>query len=221
MKLLLIEDEDRIASFLEHGLVAHGYEVHRVATGAEAIEQGAVGFDLVILDLGLPDMDGLEVIARLRNEGLRAPIIVLTARGDVVDRVEGLDRGADDYLAKPFAFDELLARIRAQVRALERRLPTILEAAGIRMNLISREVAVDGREVELTTREFTLLEKFLRAPGAIYSREQLLEEIWGIDFDPRSNLVDVYVGYLRRKLGRQLIETVRAEGYRLRDIGRT
>jgi two-component system, OmpR family, response regulator len=218
MKVLLIEDEERIASFLERGLIANGYQVELATSGTEGIELGTAGADLVVIDLGLPDIDGLEVIRRLRDVGLRCPIIVLTARADVADRVEGLDVGADDYLAKPFAFDELLARIRAQVRALEWRHPIILEAAGIRMNLLEREVTIDDRPVDLTSREFALLEKFLRAPGAVYSREQLLTDIWGIDFDPRSNLVDVYVGYLRRKLGRQLIETVRAEGYRLRGI---
>jgi two-component system, OmpR family, response regulator len=218
MKVLLIEDEERIASFLERGLTANGYEVELATSGAEGIERGSAGADLVVVDLGLPDIDGLEVIRRLRGAGLRCPIIVLTARADVEDRVEGLDIGADDYLAKPFAFDELLARIRAQVRALEWRHPIILQAAGIRMNLLEREVTIDEKPVDLTSREFALLEKFLRAPGAVYSREQLLTEIWGIDFDPRSNLVDVYVGYLRRKLGRQLIETVRTEGYRLRGL---
>jgi DNA-binding response OmpR family regulator len=218
MRILLIEDEERIASFLERGLTANGYEVDLATSGTEGIELGSAGADLVVVDLGLPDIDGLEVIRRLRGTGLRCPIIVLTARSDVADRVQGLDVGADDYLAKPFAFDELLARIRAQVRALEWRHPIILEAAGIRMNLLEREVTIDDKPVDLTSREFALLEKFLRAPGAVYSREQLLTEIWGIDFDPRSNLVDVYVGYLRRKLGRQLIETVRAEGYRLRGI---
>lgn len=219
MRILLIEDEERIASFLERGLVANGYEVELARSGAEGIELGEAGADLVVIDLGLPDIDGLEVIRTLRHDGLRCPIIVLTARANIEDRVEGLDVGADDYLAKPFAFDELLARIRAQVRALEWRHPIILEAAGIRMNLLEREVTIDDRPVDLTSREFALLEKFLRAPGAVYSREQLLTDIWGIDFDPRSNLVDVYVGYLRRKLGRQLIETVRAEGYRLRGAG--
>jgi DNA-binding response OmpR family regulator len=218
MKILLIEDEERISSFLERGLVTNGYEVELATSGIEGIELGSAGADLVVVDLGLPDIDGIDVIRRLRAGGLRCPIIVLTARADVADRVEGLDVGADDYLAKPFAFDELLARIRAQVRALEWRHPIILEAAGIRMNLLEREVLIDDRPVDLTSREFALLEMFLRAPGAVYSREQLLTEIWGIDFDPRSNLVDVYVGYLRRKLGRQLIETVRAEGYRLRGM---
>jgi two-component system, OmpR family, response regulator len=216
MRILLVEDEDRIAAFLEEGLSDHGYEVVRAATGAEAIERALEGVELVVLDLGLPDLDGLDVITTMRESRLQAPIIVLTARGELADRLTGLDRGADDYLVKPFAFDELLARIRAQVRSMERRLPTMLEVGPVSMDLLARQVSVDGRPIELTSREFALLEKFLRAPGAVYTRGQLLSEIWGIDFDPRSNLVDVYVGYLRRKVGPSLIETVRTEGYRLR-----
>lgn len=191
MKILLVEDEDRIASFLEEGLSDHGYEVVRAITGAEAVERVRDGIELVVLDLGLPDLDGLDVITTMRASRLQAPIIVLTARGELADRLSGLDRGADDYLVKPFPFDELLARIRAQVRAMERRLPTILEVGAVSMDLLARQVSVDGRPVELTSREFALLEKFLRAPGAVYTRGQLLSEIWGIDFDPRSNLVDV------------------------------
>jgi two-component system, OmpR family, response regulator len=216
VKILLVEDEERIATFLEEGLADHGYEVVRAATGTQAIVEALDGVELVVLDLGLPDVDGLEVITTLRASKFQAPIIVLTARGELADRLTGLDRGADDYLAKPFAFDELLARIRAQVRAMERRQPTKLEFGPVSMDLLARQVSVDGRPVELTSREFALLEKFLRAPGAVYTRGQLLSDIWGIDFDPRSNLVDVYVGYLRRKVGPSLIETVRAEGYRLR-----
>jgi DNA-binding response OmpR family regulator len=215
MKVLLIEDEDRIASFLDKGLRANGYEVERVATGEEGLALSADGADLVLLDLGLPDVDGLEVLRRMRDAGITTPVVVLTARGDVADRVAGLELGADDYLPKPFAFDELVARIHARIRGAA---ATELAAGDVRLDLIGRRASRGDQEVELTERESRVLEAFMRTPGEILPREQLLLDVWGIDFDPRSNLVDVYVGYLRRKLGTDLIETVRNAGYRFGNL---
>jgi DNA-binding response OmpR family regulator len=216
MKILVVEDEDRIASFLSKGLRAAGYAVDRVANGRDAMAAGRDPYlDLVVLDLGLPDMDGSIVLKDLREAGMKTPVIILTARGDVDDRVAGLDLGADDYLAKPFAFDELLARVRARLRRRGDGGGTGLRAGGIELDLLTRRASVGGRTVELTGREFTLLETLLRHPNQVLSREQLLSRVWGLSFDPGSNLVDVYVRYLRRKLGDGVIETVRGVGYRL------
>ncbi|HEY7280563.1 MAG TPA: response regulator transcription factor [Actinomycetota bacterium] len=216
MRLLLVEDEDRIASFVHKGLVAHGYTVERVATGAEASTRAATReFDLLILDLGLPDVDGLDVLRGWRDRGIRTPVVILSARGEVRDRVEGLELGADDYLAKPFAFDELLARVRARLRPQPAGESTVVRFRDVELDLRTRRVTVGERSVDLAPREFSLLETFLRNPGQVLSREQLLSRVWGYDFDPQSNLVDVYVGYLRRKLGDGYIETVRGAGYRL------
>jgi DNA-binding response OmpR family regulator len=214
MKILIVEDEDRIASFLEKGLTASGFVVERAGTGGDALAAGSDReLDLAILDLGLPDMDGLDVLRRWRRDGNEVPVIVLTARDKVGDRIRGLSLGADDYLPKPFAFKELLARVRARLRP---RAATTLEAGGLRLDLLTREASVDGRPVDLTLREFVLLGEFVRHPNQILTREWLLGGVWKLQFDPRSNVVDVYVGYLRRKLGDGLIETVRGEGYRLR-----
>jgi len=219
MKILVVEDEERIASFLEKGLTASGFVVERAGTGGEALAAGSDSeLDLAILDLGLPDMDGLDVLRRWRREGNEVPVIVLTARDQVGDRIRGLSLGADDYLPKPFAFKELLARVRARLRP---RAATTLEAGGLRLDLLTREVWVYGRPVDLTVREFVLLEEFVRHPNQILTRERLLGGVWKLQFDPRSNLVDVYVRYLRRKLGDGLIETVRGEGYRLRVLPNT
>ena len=214
MRLLVVEDEARIASFLIRGLRAQGYAVEHVATGEEAL-RGArdPDLDLMILDLGLPDMDGTEVLRRLRAAGTRLPILVLTARGEVGDRVVSLDLGADDYLVKPFAFDELLARIRARLR--EQDGPsTVVSVGAVALDIPTRRVSVDGAEHDLTAREFSLLQIFLRRPGQVLTREQILSQVWELDWDPGSNVVDVYVGYLRRKLGEGRIETVRGVGYR-------
>jgi DNA-binding response OmpR family regulator len=216
VNLLVVEDEARIASFLAKGLRAHGYSVDWVRSGQEAL-QIATGADiaLVILDLGLPDLDGLEVLAGLRARGVTAPVLVLSARGRVVDRVKGLNLGADDYLPKPFAFEELLARVRANLRPHSTAPAGTLRAGGICLDLLRREVTVDGRVTSLSDREFSLLKVFLARPGHIVSRQELLSLAWGMDFDSGTNLVDVYVGYLRRKLGGRAIETVRGAGYRL------
>jgi DNA-binding response OmpR family regulator len=216
VKVLVVEDEGKIASFIVKGLSGAGYETEHVTTGGEAIERAA-GADVMVLDLGLPDTDGLDVIRAIRERDLETQVIVLTARAELADRVQGLELGADDYLVKPFAFEELLARIRARVRTLEQVERRHLAFDGIRMDLLERKVSVGGRQVELSGRQFELLEVFLRAPGEILDRERLLEQVWGLAFDPGTNVVDVYVGYLRRKLGDGLIETVRGMGFRLKD----
>ena len=219
MRILVVEDELRIASFLVRGLRAEGYGVEHVATGAEALDAARdPGLALMVLDLGLPDIDGTEVLQRLRAEGSRLPILVLTARGDVADRVEGLDLGADDYLTKPFAFDELLARIRARVRtAVDADADAgggVLRVGGVELDIQSRRVRVGDDEHDLTAREFALLSAFMRRPDQVLSRERILSQVWELDWDPGSNVVDVYVRYLRRKLGDGRIETVRGVGYR-------
>ena len=216
MRVLVVEDEEKIASFIVKGLAAAGYETEHVATGGAAIERVADA-DVVVLDLGLPDLDGMEVLRRVREGGLDTQVIVLTARAELDDRVEGLERGADDYLVKPFAFEELLARIRARVRSLEQVERRHVRFDGIRMDLLDRRVSVDGRLVELSARQFELLEVLLRAGGQVLTRDQLLQQVWGLAFDPGTNVVDVYIGYLRRKIGPGRIQTVRGMGYRLVD----
>jgi DNA-binding response OmpR family regulator len=216
VKVLVVEDEDRIASFLGKGLKAQGYAVERAATGAEAIARARdPNLDLIILDLGLPDIDGSDVLLRVRQMGSSIPVIILTARGELDDRVHGLDLGADDYIAKPFAFDELLARIRARLRRRGEEQGAVLRVGGVELDLRTRRATTGRGAVDLTAREFTLLETFMRHPHQVLSREQLLSRVWGFAFDPGSNLVDVYVRYLRRKLGEGVIETVRGVGYRL------
>ena len=215
MKLLVVEDEARIAAFLEKGLTAYGYAVEWASTGAEGLRQGmAPDVALVILDLKLPDLDGMEVLAGLRERGATIPVIILSAKAEVDDRVRGLDLGADDYLPKPFAFTELLARVRARLRPGP-AAGGALRAGGIYLDVLTRAVTVDGRTVSLSDREFSLLRAFVSHPRQILSRRDLLAMAWDMDFDPQTNLVDVYVGYLRRKLGETVIETVRGAGYRL------
>jgi DNA-binding response OmpR family regulator len=218
VKILVVEDEERIATFLVKGLSREGYDLEHVKSGHDALER-AGGSDLVILDLGLPDIDGLDVLTSLRAEREDVQVIVLTARDGVDDRVEGLEAGADDYLVKPFAFEELLARVRARVRAMDQQRPRILRWGAVRMDRLARRVTVDGRRIDLSAREFELLEAFLHRPSEIHTREALLASVWGLGFDPRSNLVDVYVRYLRRKLGPGRIETVKGSGYRLAPDG--
>ena len=185
-----------------------------VQTGQDALRRLLrPGISLVILDLGLPDLDGLDVLKALRKSGSAVPVLVLTARGRVDDRVNGLNLGADDYLGKPFAFEELLARVRASLRPRATGPPGVLQAGRISIDPLRREVAVDGRAVSLSAREFYLLKTFADHPGQVLSRQELLSMAWGIDFDPQTNVVDVYVGYLRRKLGEPTIATVRGAGY--------
>ena len=221
VNLLVVEDEERIASFVAKGLRAHGYSVEWVSSGREALQRVTQpDISLVILDLGLPDVDGLAVLEGLRERGAAVPVLVLSARGRVDDRVKGLDLGADDYLAKPFAFEELLARVRANLRPRATVSPGVLRVGGICVDVLRREVTVDGRPVSLSAREFSLLKAFAGHPRQVLSRQQLLSMAWGMNFDPGTNLVDVYVGYLRRKPGRPVIETVRGAGYCLRVDGR-
>jgi DNA-binding response OmpR family regulator len=214
VRLLVVEDEDRVASFLGKGLRAHGYAVEWVRSGQDALGRAMdPGISLVILDLGLPDLDGLDVLAAMRERGSQVPVLVLSARGRVNDRVRGLNLGADDYLGKPFAFEELLARVRANLRP--RTAPaSVVRFDGIGIDLVRREVTIAGRTVALSAREFALLRVFLGHPGQVLSRQELLSMAWGMDFDPQTNVVDVYVGYLRRKLGESLIQTARGSGYR-------
>jgi len=215
-RILIAEDEPRIVSFLEKGLRANGYSTIAASTGPEALALARdTDFDLLLLDLGLPGVDGHGVLAAIRARGERMPVIVLTARDGVDDTVGALDGGADDYLTKPFRFEELLARIRARLRDTTDGDPAVLAAGPVRLDLRTRLADVGGRSVELTSREFALAETFLRHPGQVLSREQLLSHVWGYDFDPGSNVVDVYVRYLRNKLGAERFVTVRGMGYRL------
>ncbi|HWH97820.1 MAG TPA: response regulator transcription factor [Pseudolysinimonas sp.] len=214
--VLIVDDEERIVSFVRHGLTAAGYVVSSTSSGLEALEMlRGDGIDLVLLDIGLPDISGLEVLAHLRADGSKVPVIALTARDSSRDLVAGLDGGADDYIPKPFTFDELLARIRARLRDRDRSVPTRLEHDGLVLDLLERRANLGDREVDLSAREFALAEELLRHAGQVLSREQLLSRVWGYDFDPGSNVVDVYVRYLRSKLGHERIETVRGAGYRL------
>jgi DNA-binding response OmpR family regulator len=216
MKILLVEDEERIASFVVRGLEAQGYAVDHVATGGEALARiRGRAPDLIVLDLALPDIDGLDVLNRLREEERPVPVIILTARAEVEDLVQGLALGADDYLTKPFAFDELLARVRARLRVRRADEPTVLRAGKVSLDLKTRRAGVEGEFVYLAAREFALLEAFLRHPGQVLSRDQLVAQVWGAGGEPSGNVVEVYVGYLRRKLGEDCIETVRGVGYRL------
>jgi DNA-binding response OmpR family regulator len=217
-RILIIEDNLRIIDFLASGLQAHGYTTIAVNTGQEALRMCQdEAFNLAILDLGLPDQDGLTVLKALRGQGYTLPIIVLTARDGIQNTVTGLESGADDYITKPFSFDELLARIRVQLRnQLPRTQPeTTLQVADITMNLLTRQVWVSERLIDLSAREFLLVEFFLRHPMQVLTREQILDRVWGYDYDPGTNIVNVYVGYLRKKLGENRIETVRGTGYRL------
>jgi two-component system copper resistance phosphate regulon response regulator CusR len=215
-RVLIVEDEARIASFVEKGLRANGFATEVAADGDEALRRARIGrFDLLILDLGLPDMDGFEVLRRLREWDRRLPVLILTARDTVHDTVAGLEGGADDYLTKPFRFEELLARVRVRLRGERAAEPTVLKVGGASLDLRTRQVTVNGATLDLSAREFALAEMFFRHPGQVLSREQLLSQVWGYDFDPGSNVVDVYVGYLRKKLGPVRITSVRGMGYRL------
>jgi len=215
-RILVVEDEPRIASFLQKGLRAEGHVTTVVDNGDDASAVArSEDFDLVLLDVGLPGKDGFTVLADLRRRGERLPVILLTARDSVPDRVNGLDAGADDYVTKPFSFEELRARVRVRLRESTDDDPTALVAGRVRLDLLSRTATVDEHTVELTAQEFALAEVLLRHPQQVLSREQLLSQVWGYDYDPGSNIVDVYVGYLRRKLGTGVIETVRGVGYRL------
>ena len=217
--ILVVEDEPGISSFVAKGLTSAGYNVTVVDKGAEAIS-GALGGDysLIVLDIGLPDLDGFEVLEQIRGQGATLPIIVLTARSSVEDTVSGLEQGADDYMAKPFRFEELLARIRLRLRTATSDDPSNMvqiNVGGLHLDLRTRCATIDGEPVELSAREFTMLQAFMEHPDQVLSRSQLLDMVWGYDFDPGSNVVDVYVRYLRRQIGSERIVTVRGMGYRL------
>ncbi|MDJ0592436.1 MAG: response regulator transcription factor [Pleurocapsa sp. MO_226.B13] len=220
-RILIAEDEPRIAAFIEKGLKAKGYTTAIAETGTEVIDMVLSGdFDLLLLDLGLPVKDGLTVLEELRGQGATLSIIILTARDDIRCKVAGLEGGADDYVTKPFSFEELLARVRLRLRSHQQpsqsRETEELRVDDLLLNLRTRKVQIEQKEIELPAREFILLETFMRHSGQVMSREQLLDHVWGYDYDPGSNIVDVYVGYLRKKIGSNLIETVRGMGYRLK-----
>jgi DNA-binding response OmpR family regulator len=215
-RILIAEDDPRIASFVEKGLRASGYTTH-VADDGEVAQRLSLSeeYDLVILDIGLPGRDGIQVLRELRARGKTVPVLVLTGQRQR-DVVMCLEAGADDYMTKPFVFDELLARVRTRLRKTGTEQQQVLRAGDVRLDLITRRATVGGREIELTSREFSLLETFLRHADQVLSREQLLSHVWGYSFDPTTNLVNVYVGSLRKKLSGDVIETVRGAGYRLR-----
>ena len=221
MRILIVEDDPGISSFVEKGLRAEGYQAEVAACVADArvvLRSPGAEIDLVLLDRGLPDADGATLLEEMRGSGDLTPVIILTARGEVADRVAGLNAGANDYLPKPFAFDELVARVRAALRSTEQPGATELVVGDLRFDLLSKVATRGAKRIELSQREWTLLELFLRHPGQVLSRAQILSAVWDYSFDPGSNVVDVYVGYLRKKLDRpledSLIQTVRGAGYR-------
>ena len=216
-KILIVEDEARIAAFIEKGLRANGFTTTVVGDGDAALDFLLTGdFDLVVLDLGLPGKDGFAVLRALRAQHVTTPVIILTARDSVHDTVAGLEGGADDYMTKPFRFEELLARVRLRLRSADRAPEvTVLRDGDLSLDLRTRRAQVPDATVDLTAREFAMLELFLRHAGQVLSREQILSHVWGYDFDPGSNVVDVYVRALRRKIGAERISTVRGMGYRL------
>jgi DNA-binding response OmpR family regulator len=215
-RILIAEDDPLIGSFLEKGLRANGFTTFLADDGERAQRLSLTDeFDLLILDMGLPEREGLHVLQELRARGKTIPVLVLTGRRER-DAVMCLEAGADDYMTKPFHFEELLARVRTQLRSKGTEQPFVLRAGDVRLDLKSRRATVHERTVELTAREFSLLETLLRHAGQVLSREQLLSHVWGYSFDPSTNLVNVYVNSLRKKLGRDVIETVRGVGYRLR-----
>jgi two-component system, OmpR family, copper resistance phosphate regulon response regulator CusR len=215
-RVLIVEDEERISSFIAKGLRAEGFTPTVVADGVTGLDYALTGeFDLMVLDIGLPGMDGFRILERVTAERPALPVIVLTARDSVTDTVAALEGGAADYMSKPFKFGELLARVRLRLRPRGDAVPDDeLTSGEVRLDLRRRRAYVGEREVELSARELTLAEVLMRNRGIVLSREQLLSQVWGYDFDPGSNVVDVYVGYLRKKLGARLVTTVRGVGYR-------
>jgi two-component system OmpR family response regulator len=223
MRVLVVEDELKLASLLRRGLREEGLAADVAVTGEDALWMAqATDYDAIVLDVMLPGADGIETCRRLRREGVWSPVLMLTARDAVEDRVAGLDGGADDYLTKPFSFAELLARLRALTRRGPVERPVVLEAGGLRLDPAGRRVWRGETEIALSAKEFALLETFMSRPGQVLSRYQLLEHVWDFDYENRSNVVDVYVRYLREKVDRpfglQTIETVRGAGYRLLDL---
>ena len=221
MKILVVEDDPKILSFVRKGLKEQGFAVEAAADGDEGLGLAtATAFDVIVLDIMLPGRDGLSILRALRERKNTVPVILLTARSAVNERVEGLEQGADDYLTKPFFMEELIARIHALARRASGEQLSVLQVGELVVNLITREVKRGEKSIELTAREFNLLELLLRSPGRVFTRTQMLEHVWGYDFDPQTNVVDVYIRRLRRKLdlasGDSLIETVRGVGYRMR-----
>jgi two-component system, OmpR family, response regulator len=224
MRVLIVEDEAKMAGLLRKGLRQEGIAVDLAGKGEDALWMaGATEYDAIVLDLMLPGIDGIEVCRRLRGDGVWSPILMLTARDGVRDRVAGLDSGADDYLVKPFSYAELLARLRALARRGGAQRPTELRVGDLRLDPAARKVWRGEREIELSAKEFAVLEVFMRRPGEVLSRFQLLEHAWDYEYENRSNIVDSYVRFLRRKVdkpfGVRSIETVRGVGYRLREDG--
>jgi two-component system OmpR family response regulator len=222
VRILVVEDELRMASLIRRGLTQEGLPADVAASGEDALwMSGAHDYDVIVLDVMLPGIDGFETCRRLRTNGVWAPVLMLTARDSLEDRVRGLDTGADDYLVKPFAFAELLARLRALARRGENERPNVLEVGDLRLDPASREVRRGTHAIDLSAKEFALLETFMRRPGQVLSRLHLLEHAWDFAYENRSNIVDVYIRRLRRKIdepfARRSLETVRGAGYRLRD----
>lgn len=220
MRILVAEDESGVAQFIYQGLTEAGHAVDVAHDGQEALDFAlAVAYDVVVLDIMLPRMDGLAMLRELRAQGGKAPVLLLTARNTIDDRVHGLDNGADDYLAKPFAFPELLARVRALLRRPPLQLGTVLSVGGLELDTARRQVQRDGKRIELSPREFALLELLLRHPNQVLTRTQILEHVWSFNYYTETNVVDVYIGYLRRKIDRDftppLIHTLRGVGYQL------
>jgi heavy metal response regulator len=223
MHILVVEDERKVASFIRRGLEAESHQVDVAHDGESGVARALAGeYDLLVLDVMLPKRDGLSVLRELRSRRRQLPVLLLTARAAVADKVAGLDGGADDYLTKPFEFSELLARVRALLRR-GTPAPTLLEAADLRLDPVTRRVTRAGRTIELTAREYALLEFFLRHPGRVLSRALIAQHVWGVSFDTFTNVIDVYVNYLRRKVDAdfepKLIHTVRGAGYVLRAPG--
>jgi DNA-binding response OmpR family regulator len=220
MKVLIVEDQQRLGQFLERGLKECAYTVNWVGTCKDALDALAeASFDVVILDLGLPDGDGIEMLRKWRANGFNEPVLILSARDSLEDRIKGLDVGADDYLPKPFSFEELLARVRSLVRRQSSVKQVVLEHRGVRVDLLSHTVQVDGRPIDLTSREYALLEIFMQNPGRILTRTLISEKIWASNYDVDTNLLDVYMSRLRAKLetsaAKSLFKTIRGVGYQL------
>ncbi|TFD79375.1 response regulator transcription factor [Cryobacterium sp. Sr8] len=216
-RILIAEDESRIASFVEKGLRAAGFSVTIADDGRAAVAEAETGqYDLLVLDVGLPGLDGFDILETLRGQGNRIAVIMLTARDSAADTLRGLEGGANDYMSKPFRFDELLARVRLRLRDARPDTAGTLASGDLELDLKTRRIRVAGRPVDLSAREFGLAEEFIRHPEQVLSREQLLSRVWGLDYDPGSNVVEVYVRYLRAKIGADRIETVRGMGYRLK-----
>ncbi len=222
MRILVVEDERKVANFIRQGLTEEGHTIEVAGDGATALDLVLEGppFDLVVLDIMLPRRDGVSVLRTIREHRVDTPVLLLTARDSVADKVAGLDQGADDYLTKPFAFEEFLARVRALLRRRTQQRTPLLRVAGLTLDPATREVARSGRRISLTLREYALLEYFMRSAGRVLTRPMIAEHVWGIDFDPESNIIDVYVGYVRRKIDGpgepRLLHTIRGVGYVLK-----